>query len=377
MKEWIDRTEALALLAVKPQTLYAYVSRGHIAVRRETSGRRRSLYRADDVAQLAQRADTSRKPSVIAAGSMAWGEASIVTQISTVQRGRLIYRGEDAVVWSNTATLESTARLLWNSEAEVEMAVPQRQASTSLEALARLAVQSQPSAGRGAERLCRDSREAIGHVAAACGIRPGTALLHAGLAEAWLLERDAADAVRRALVLVADHELNASAFATRVAASTGAPIAACLLAGLSALCGPRHAGATAALTQMLDVAARDGVELTVQALLDRDASIPGFGHPLYPHGDVRAQALCERLQPDALMQALAQHVRAATGKLPNLDFGLVALARAASLPPDAPMTMFLLGRSVGWAAHAMEQAKDARLIRPRARYEGAFPPQAA
>jgi hypothetical protein len=117
MTEWIDRTEALALLGVQPQTLYAYVSRGRIEVRRENTGARRSLYRAEDVAQLARRADASRKPSAIAAGSMAWGEASIITHISTVQRGRLIYRGEDAARFSASATLEDTARLLWDSKA--------------------------------------------------------------------------------------------------------------------------------------------------------------------------------------------------------------------------------------------------------------------
>ena len=376
MKEWIDRAEALALLGVKPQTLYAYVSRGQIEVRRETSGPRRSLYRADDVTQLARRAEGSRKPSAIAAGSMAWGEASIVTQISTVQRGRLIYRGEDAVRWCEAASLEATARLLWNCESGVEIPVPQHPASSPLEALARLAAESQPSMGRGTERLCRDSCEAIGHLAAGCGVVPGAAPLHEGLAAAWSLGQDGADLLRRVLVLVADHELNASTFATRVAASTGAPIAACLLAGLSALSGPRHAGATVALRSLLDAAARDGAEATVQSWLDRNLSIPGFGHPLYPHGDVRLQGLGERLRPDAEMQALAAQVRAATGELPTIDFGLVAVARAASLPADAPFTLFMLGRSVGWAAHAMEQARDARLIRPRARYEGVLPPHA-
>jgi citrate synthase len=97
--------------------------------------------------------------------------------------------------------------------------------------------------GRGKERLCRDARTAIGHMAAACGIAPGATPVHLGLASLWSLGASDIELVRRALVLVADHELNASTFAARVAASTGAPIAACLLAGLSALSGPRHGGA--------------------------------------------------------------------------------------------------------------------------------------
>jgi citrate synthase len=373
MTEWIDRAEALALLGVKPQTLYAYVSRGRIEARRENTGARRSLYLAEDVAQLARRAEASRKPSAIAAGSMAWGEASIITHISTVQRGRLIYRGEDAARFSASATLEDTARLLWDSEDEVDFSVPAIRRANQFEALAGLATQSQASIGRGKQRLCRDARTAIAHMAAACGIAPGAIALHQGLASLWSLGPGDTELVRRALVLIADHELNASTFAARVAASTGAPIAACLLAGLSALSGPRHGGATTALTRMLEDAEREGAEATMRAWLDRTGAVPGFGHPLYPDGDIRATALRDGLKPDALMQELAEHVREATGQLPNIDLGLVALARSAGLPVDAPFTIFLLGRSVGWAAHAIEQALEGGLIRPRARYEGALP----
>jgi citrate synthase len=193
------------------------------------------------------------------------------------------------------------------------------------------------------------------------------------LASFWSLDSGDTGRVRRALVLVADHELNASTFAARVAASTGAPIAACLLAGLSALSGPRHGSATAALTRLLDDAGREGAEAATRAWLDRHGAVPGFGHPLYPNGDIRAAALSDGPKLDPLMRELADRVREATDHLPNLDFALVALARKAGLPADAPFTLFLLGRSVGWAAHAMEQALEGRLIRPRARYEGVLP----
>jgi citrate synthase len=197
--------------------------------------------------------------------------------------------------------------------------------------------------------------------------------LHRGLASSWSLNARDTERVRRSLVLVADHELNASTFAARVAASTGAPIAACLLAGLSALSGPRHGGATVALARMLDEAEREGPEATVRAWLDRSGAPPGFGHPLYPNGDIRAIALGEMAAPDPLMRALAECVREATGALPNIDFGLVAIGRTANLPIGAPFVLFLLGRSVGWAAHAMEQILEGQLIRPRATYEGILP----
>ena len=124
MSEWIERDAALTLLGVKAQTLYAYVSRGRIEVRRESGDARRSLYRAEDVAKLASRAEASRKPADIAARSMAWGEASLVTHISTVRHGRLIYRGEDAACFAQRASLEDAARLLWDHDGPVEFPVP-------------------------------------------------------------------------------------------------------------------------------------------------------------------------------------------------------------------------------------------------------------
>jgi citrate synthase len=171
-------------------------------------------------------------------------------------------------------------------------------------------------------------------------------------------------------VLLADHELNASTFATRIAASTGASVAACLLAGLSVLSGPRHGGASGALLQLVNEAAGTSPQQAVRAWLDRDGALPGFGHPLYPNGDVRALALLQRQPSDPLMQRLQACVLDATGALPNIDFALSAFVPATGLPADAPFKIFLLGRSVGWTAHALEHACYGGVIRPRARYEG-------
>ena len=174
--------------------------------------------------------------------------------------------------------------------------------------------------------------------------------------------------VRRALVVLADHELNASTFAARVAASTGASIAACLLAGLATLSGPRHGGAADAVAALVDDAARRGPSAALADARTRDA-LPGFGHPLYPAGDPRAAALLAHAPLDDALAEL-RDAAAALGERPNVDFALLALVRAHGLPADAPLRLFALGRSVGWAAHAMEQAATGQLIRPRARYEG-------
>ena len=176
--------------------------------------------------------------------------------------------------------------------------------------------------------------------------------------------------IRRALVLLADHELNASTFAVRVAASTGASLAASLLAGLSALSGPRHGGAAEKMIELLGDVERSGAERAVGRWLAREQKLPGFDHPLYPNGDPRAAAILEHLSLDPLLAGLRDVVTAATGGLPNVDFALAALTRACALPAAAAFRLFALGRSVGWAAHALEQSATGQLIRPRAVYVG-------
>jgi citrate synthase len=175
------------------------------------------------------------------------------------------------------------------------------------------------------------------------------------------------------LVLVADHELNASAFAARVAASTGASLSAAALAGLATLSGPRHGGATAAVRGFAQEAAQLGPGDAVARRLVDDRALPGFGHPLYPQGDPRAQALLARFTPPPALAALRATVEAVTGQAPNIDFALMAGCEAMGLPADAPFGLFAVARCAGWIAHAIEQGQSDALIRPRARYIGPEP----
>jgi citrate synthase len=369
MAEWMDRRTALATLGVRPQTLYAYVSRGRIGMMPDPADPRRSLYRADDIADLTTRRARGRTTTRIATSTIAWGEPVIATGISTVRHGRLIYRGKDAATSAATATLEETAALLWQSAEPVTFPTVAVDVTDPFCALAALVATSHPMLGRSAGRLYQDAAVAIGHLAASFGIDGKPEPLHQRIGRRWHLSTAHADRVRQALVLVADHELNASTFVTRVAASTGASVAASLLAGLGALSGPRHGGAAAALLALLDEAGRIGAAPAVAAWLARGRQLPGFGHPLYPQGDVRAAALLGRLAVDQLTEELREAAHAATGALPNIDFALAALTRSCGLPPSAPLALFTLGRSVGWAAHAIEQITMGELIRPRARYQ--------
>jgi citrate synthase len=125
-----------------------------------------------------------------------------------------------------------------------------------------------------------------------------------------------------------------------------------------------------------------GATAAVSAWLRTGERLPGFGHRLYPAGDPRAAELLDlahRAAPGSPALRRAQALRAAvrdlTGELPNLDFGIAALAAALRLPAGAPQAIFALGRTIGWIAHAIEEYGRGALIRPRARYVGP-PPQA-
>lgn len=98
--------------------------------------------------------------------------------------------------------------------------------------------------------------------------------------------------------------------------------------------------------------------------------VPGFGHPLYPHGDPRAAALLPLVTLDPTLIELREVVMDATEALPNIDFALLAISVAADLPVDAPFRLFATARGIGWAAHAIEQSASGAVIRPRALYQG-------
>jgi citrate synthase len=379
MSEWLSREEALGRLKVRAQTLYAYVSRGRVGMRPDEEDPRRSQYRADDIAALATRRARGRRPSAIAESAIAWGEPAIATSISTILHGDLVYRGQDAVALSSRATLEETAGILWALpdpicfRSQPTDGAHQSGRSAAFAQLAALAGEGRPSLGRSAASLHGDAAHAIGALAGALGATPGTDAVHSRLAQGWSIDATGADTIRRALVLLADHELNASTFAARVTASTGAPVAACLLAGLSALSGPRHGGAAEAVMQLADDAVRHGADRAIRRWLDHDRPLPGFGHQLYPDGDPRAAALLATIDGDDILSSLRDAAFAATGMRPNVDFALAALTRSLRLPSDTPFRLFALGRSIGWVAHAVEQITSGSLIRPRGRYEGPLP----
>lgn len=382
---WITAEQALHVLQVRPQTLYAQVSRHAIRSRPDPADPRRSLYHAQDVQQQAARRAGRRRDQAIAAATIRWGDPVLDTRLSTVNQGRLCFRGRDAVAWSKSATLEEVAELLWQARPAWPLAnAPHRPSpaapalTRALQALAERAAHDPATLGAQADSLAPQAASVLMTVAAALiDDAPAQAQgrpLHQRLAQQWGCPQ-AAELIRQALVLLADHELNASTFATRVTASTGAALSACVLSGLATLSGPLHGGAVAQVQALVDTTLAQGAEAALAPALQSGRLYPAFGHPLYPDGDVRAQTLLAslmasggRLPPGfAELQTLALQ---RAGEHPTVDFALAALARQHGWPADGPFTVFALSRCVGWLAHAIEQVQQGALIRPRARYVG-------
>lgn len=368
---WLTSSEALARLGSKPQTLYANVSRGRITARPDPEDSRKSLYSAEDVERLAKRTRGRRSARTVAEETVKWGDPIFPSALSTIVGGRLYYRGQDVVALSRVARLEDMATLLWDGDWQGAFEPARRPAGgipAAFAALAERAGQDVPTYGRSVQALRPEAGSILMTVAAAL-TGPTVGALHERLAQ--LFERPAAqDLLRRALVLLADHELNSSTFAARVSISTGTTLAGGTLAGLAALSGPLHGDASAALFTLADRAAAIGAGAAVREWLGQGRDLPAFGHRLYPGGDIRAIELLGLFELPQAYGDLKFAAEELTGKRANIDFALAALTQAHGLPRTAPLTIFAMARTVGWLAHMLEQIGSAHRIRPRARYVG-------
>ena len=392
MADYIDAKQAADRLGVSRQTLYAYVSRGLIkAVPGEDP--RQSRYLAAAVDQLTETRRRGRKPREIARATLDWGMPVLESSLTLIENGACYYRGQDAVDLSHTASLEDVAALLWQMPSE--SAFPRR-APVSIKAYLELAAQAgdapaaeillplfavaAPDEPTSAWRtdpaaVARGSGDLV-RILSACGLRqaPSSAPVHEQLAATWGVDDTGAGLIRQALVLCADHELNASSFTARCVASTGASLKAVIVGALAALSGIKHGATTTSVESLWNGIDPDAPAKSLRDRLQAGGTLPGFGHPLYPDGDIRARALLSAIGddfPDATRLVAA--VDDLTGTAPSIDFALVALRRHLGLPEGSAFLLFAIGRSVGWIAHGLEQRTTNQLIRPRALYTGARP----
>jgi citrate synthase len=377
--------EAADKLGVKLETLYAYVSRGRlqsVAV----AGTRERRYRSEDVAALRDSRSGARPMQSSDPEALM---PVIGSSICLIENGRFYYRGRDAVDLSTVATLEEIACLLWLDGAGGEPAFTggPTSAATASGLIERCQIQL---SALGDQDLSSFDLTRVGvtrtgwrilRALAACATPtlPSPEPIHRRLATAWRLREPGAELLRRCFVLIADHELNPSTFVARCIASTGATPYAAVVGALSALSGRLHGGETARAEGLLRELSEDGDPMAVMAgRLTRGERLPGFGQPLYPEGDPRAVALLAALaqvapETHSLAEKAAETGLRLVGRRPNVDFALAAATLGLRLPRDSALAIFIIGRTVGWIAHAIEQYESGLMIRPRARYLGPRP----
>ncbi len=331
--------QAAQALGISKTTLYAYVSRGMLESVEGSDRTKR--YRWEDVERLRMR---KQRPVEAAENALYGGLPTLESRVSIIEPNRLSYRGHEVVQLSQTASPRQVAALLWAGT--LDYPLPEARVSTWKGPFLSGAL------GWLAQQLEEDwsawdlSPEGVR--------RTGWRIYSAFRAQ--LKDHPRLD---QALILCADHELNASTLAARVAASTGANPYAVVSAALAALSGPRHGGATSQVEALFAEAAATSPRQAIAERLRRGDPVAGFGHPLYPQGDPRARAL---LEPNLEAQAWVEAGQQLLNAYPTVDLGLVALG----LPRGVAFQVFASGRCLGWIAHALEQYADGRMIRPRA-----------
>jgi len=407
----LDSKTAAALLGVKTQTLYAYVSRGLIKPA-PRHGAQASLYHREDIEAL--RAGGRNPPNAPEASerSPRWGQSgTIQTAITAIKPDGPHYRGKSAVNLAQTQRpFEDCVDLLWNGVLPTSW-LPWRPAecppsfghisegfvrvakhASSWQLLAFITQAYSASVGRNPELclgapilaaryliqilapaigllydqqtyLVSDAPESIAHIITrSLGIQAHDELLHA---------------LNACLILSADHELAPATLTARTAASAGADVFSCVSSALGSFDGPLTGYGCNESERILRSAqsANDYVKQLTRFAM-RNESIPGFNHPLYPEGDPRADYLLDIVRSANTSdesRAMLNHIDTCSTELearPSLAIGLVAICAAFKLPQEAPGAIMALGRLAGWLAHVFEQRLDGQMLRPRTKYIG-------
>jgi citrate synthase len=191
----------------------------------------------------------------------------------------------------------------------------------------------------------------------------------------------AVEAFNKALVLHADHELNASTFTARVCVATLSDVYSGVTAAIGALKGPLHGGANEQVMKMLsEIGSVENVDSYIHEKLENKEKIMGFGHRVYRQGDPRAKHLKEMSQKLTELTGEPQYyemsikiediVTSEKGLPPNVDFYSASVYHSLGIDHDLFTPIFAVSRVSGWLAHILEQYSNNRLIRPRAEYTG-------
>lgn len=350
------------------------------------------------------------------------GIVATTSSVSSIIDGVLTYRGYNIDDLAENASYEEVAYLLWHgklpNKAELDKLVEQLSSNASIPqqiidqlrsypkdansmAVLRSAVSALALFDEEANDMSMETnyKKAVSlqaklpTIIAAFsrirqGLEPVAPKAKAKVAENFLYmltgkdpEKIAIEALDKALVLHADHELNASTFAARVTVATLSDIYSGVVSAIGALKGPLHGGANEAVMAMLEeIGVPDNLEKYIQDKLDNKEKVMGFGHRVYKNGDPRAKHLQKMSLEMGKMTGnmkwyemsvrIEEIVTGAKGLKPNVDFYSASVYTALEIPRDLFTPIFAISRVSGWTAHILEQYENNRLIRPRAEYVG-------
>lgn len=409
-KAWLSAAEAVQLLGVRHQTLYAYVSRGLVRSVQGATARTR-LYARDDLERVHLKSRARSRPEAMAATLLDRGHPVVPTSITEITADGPSYRGRLAVLLAKQqVSFEQVAELLWTGmwhdvplrwptvtraqgiasllkgfgSASARHQLPELFALVVMHlAMGRGPVQERLVSGRPLEA----GREMVQVLTGCFGFlrergryvapRPGRSVAESVLcALGRPLDAQDVQLLDAALVLLADHELSPGTFAARVAASAGCSVHSCVAAAILASSGAEVALRYERIENLLEQAGGTrGLLTRARHLLRSGLALPGFEHPLYPAGDPRAAYLLQVLRARrravgrvaeilVLVQAMAKEFDVH----PRHELAVVAVCRALGLPRGTAVALFTLARIAGWEAHVLEQRLSSTMIRPRARF---------
>lgn len=380
--DWLTADEAADRLNVKKETVYAYVSRGRLTSRKATGGRG-SLFRLADVDRLVARVRRGREAT----------HDTVESDITFITPEALFYRNRRATDLAESRTFEDVARLLWGFDSPSPPWVPARgtvrfcrRVIKTLPASALpvdqvkvtaacIAAIEPPTWDISPDVVATTAQRTLATMLTALPVKsdpvdvagmPVPASPVAALLWSRLCDRQPSDAELRllntAMVMLADHDLAAATYVIRTAARAGVEPGGLLRLGIDVGSGPVKGSASLAIESLLhNMKSSATVEESLGMRLRQGASIPGFGHQVYPAGDIRASHILERLRhltPKSDRLATVEGVIKTQEwrglPAPNAGFALAAMTYVLGMAPGSGEAIFVISRAAGWVAHAIE-----------------------
>ncbi|ABE36881.1 citrate synthase [Paraburkholderia xenovorans] len=405
--DYVSREEALEILAVKMQSFYTYVSRGLIR-RLDQPGKKRKLYLKSDVQRLAAKSQARSNTGAKAGDSMRFGNPIIQTWICEITPRGPCYRSRLATdLAAANVSYESVAELLWlgtfrtpevpwkaeplpkGLDAWIPLAKSMAGTGNGLQIINLLLAALRALDGNELDTnydnvipLARRLIQVLAGVGGFLGEDQQLERFRTGDSVAECFVRglgfggrpEVSEAINKALVISAEHELTPPTFAARVCASTGSDLYACVATGILAHMGSLQGGGADGAEVVLEDLLRPARRKMLRQRWATKYDFPGFNHPLYER-DPRAVALLDIVRglksphPDASKALkLIDEIEQEVNFYPNITAALVVLCRSLGLPRRAANLLFSVSRSAGWIAHALEQRVAGYMLRPRAKF---------